>query len=281
MTFKKFIDQNILSQHRLTEHTFIETTAFGDIWKVKLENKQWAALKIYGPRGMRNEAGGFAFLDSRKGKGCANIFYWDDSIALLEWLEGPSLGDISRDGDDERANQELVAVANEIHGQCPAVDHDLPKLDLWFEGFFELRFAPSARAQDVKSMQTAQALAQMAIAEQTNIMPLHGDLHHENIRLGARGYCAFDAKGVLAEKSFELANAFRNPRHHRNVVFDPGRVGYLSEIWSEEFDVDRSKLLRWAAVRCALSISWQCKERTFETHEEMELLEVLLAAARR
>ena len=42
-------------------------------------------------------------------------------------------------------------------------------------------------------------------------MLLHGDLHHENIMHGPRGWLAIDPKGVLGDPGFDAANMFYNP----------------------------------------------------------------------
>ncbi|MGJ8527974.1 aminoglycoside phosphotransferase family protein [Maritalea sp.] len=279
MNTAPFPEPHILNSHKLSNPQFVESTAFGDIWRVKASDGTALALKIYGPRGMRNEAGGFDFLRSRNGLGCAKVHFADQKIALLEWLDGASLGDVARNGDDQSANTVLVEVANKIHSVNPKVEFELRTVDIWFEALLGLAMSPNANPNGVRAMRQAQQLAKLALAEQEAPMPLHGDLHHENVRLGTRGYCAFDAKGVVGEKAFELANAFRNPRGIREIVYDRTRVEALADFWSTAFGVERFKLVRWAAVRSALSIAWRCKDRTFVGDDEIELLDILLSAA--
>ena len=71
---------------------------------------------------------------------------------------------------------------------------------------------------------------------------------------------------------------FENPKGAKQIVFDPERVHFLADIWSERFAADRDRLLRWAAAKCALSIAWRSKEM-FESDDEIELLSLLLKAA--
>ncbi|MBL4813394.1 MAG: hypothetical protein JKX69_13820, partial [Rhodobacteraceae bacterium] len=125
-----------------------------------------------------------------------------------------------------------------------------------------------------------QQTAQNLLANQIDIRPLHGDLHHDNIRLGARGYCAFDAKGVLGERAYELANAFRNPKGAEKIVTAPERVVSLAQSWSQAFDVDQQRLLQWAMVKVALSISWRCNGK-LKHDGEFALLALFRAVMKR
>ena len=105
-------------------------------------------------------------------------------------------------------------------------------------------------------------------------------VHHDNIRLGTRGFCAFDAKGVVGERTYELANAFRNPKGARKLVFNRNRIEVLADCWSQSFNVNRERLLQWAFVKCALSIAWRAKGK-FVKDDETELLAMLFEALRR
>jgi streptomycin 6-kinase len=124
----------------------------------------------------------------------------------------------------------------------------------------------------------AKTLAETLLASQSDPVPLHGDLHHDNVRLGLRGFCAFGAKGVLGERAFELANGFRNPKGleplHRSVE----RVRFLADFWSREFTVSRPRLLGWAAANCALAIAAR-SAGTLHLDQELDLLAVLLHVA--
>ena len=91
-----------------------------------------------------------------------------------------------------------------------------------------------------------------------------------------RGFCAFDAKGVLGERAYELANAFRNPAGAAELLRDPARQRARAASWSAAFGVDRARLRYWAAVKCALSIAWRSGGRV-GADAEFDLLSCLLA----
>lgn len=54
-------------------------------------------------------------------------------------------------------------------------------------------------------------LARRLLETQTDRVPLHGDLHHENILLSAHGWLAIDPKGLWGDPAMEAAAFLRNP----------------------------------------------------------------------
>jgi streptomycin 6-kinase len=255
----------------------VASTSIANVWKVKTVDYGLAALKIYHQKNMRNEAPGFEVLKAARGVGAINIYRVCEASVLMEWLDGPSLGDMVRSGRDEQAAMELVKVANKLHRAMKTTTCDLPSLEDWFDGVFELRFSDDVN-QDVKrNFNHCRRLADKLLSSQYDITPLHGDLHHDNIKLGARGFTSFDAKGVRGERTYELANAFRNPKGAERLVYDPQRMEYLATIWAREFDVDRERLLKWAAVKCAWSISKRSKG-LIRDDDELVLLDRFIKA---
>ncbi|MGR3758663.1 aminoglycoside phosphotransferase family protein [Roseobacteraceae bacterium NS-SX3] len=265
----------VLARFAISSPEPVAETAQARIWKVRRAGGTFAALKLYGPRGMGNEAQGFRFLAAAGGL-AARVYAVAGRAALIEWLEGPPLADLPAAGGDRAAAAELLRIAQALHAR-PAGAAGYPRLEDWLAALFKLEFLPGcpdgARADIIRCQQLARRL----LAEPQDLRPLHGDLHHGNIRKGARGYCAFDAKGVLGERAYELANAFRHPRGLPELVRSPGRIAFLADLWTGEFAVPRQRLLQWAAVKCALSIAWRCGGRLQEDRE-FDLLAALLAA---
>lgn len=250
-------DDALLSSFRVSNPVLVTETALASVWKVEQENGRSAALKLYREGSMKNEAPGFSMLDAWGGEGAAHLVQKNSFAALIEWLDGPSLGDFVRSGKDKGANILLVRVACRLHEQ-PANDRlKLPSLEEWFQPMLAAKPSKECPRPAAADLGKAQKLLTALLDSQTDITALHGDLHHDNIRLGLRGFCAFDAKGVRGERTFELANAFRNPKGAEAIVNDSARIGHLADQWSHVFAVDRARLLAWAAVKCALSIVWR------------------------
>ena len=276
MSDPKLPPAKVIAEFRISSPTFVVETAIANIWKVRREDGQYAALKVYKKKNMGNESAGFSFLGALDGSASARIFKYTRTTALIEWLSGPSLGDLSRTGQDRQAAKELVAVAKGIHYVSLPLSFKLPKLECWFKALFLIDISPQCPMPARLNVLRSQELARELLSDQHDIRPLHGDLHHDNILLGDRGYCAFDAKGVLGERAYELANAFRNPKGAETLVRDPERVRYQNRFWSEQFDVDQRRLLQWATVKCALSIAWRTEGKlTFDP--EFDLLDVFFS----
>lgn len=265
----------ILLTYQLSKPSFVEKTNIADVWKVQTASGGWAALKRYHKPDMGNERAGFAVMSALNGVATAKVLAIGQNIALTEWLDGPSLGDLTRSGQDTEACRHLGETATKMHRHMPRITAELPSLCQWFRALETLSFADDCPPQAKHNLRTAQALARQLLATEHNICPLHGDLHHDNIRLGPRGYAAFDAKGLIGERGFELANAFRNPKGAEALHRDPTRIRHLANTWSQSFAVDAQRLLQWAAAKCALSIAWR-SGGTAQNDPELDLLATLL-----
>lgn len=252
-------DPALLATFGVSAPRFVERTAIATIWKVRRPDDAFAALKIYPPTGMGAEGAGVDFLQALNGTAAAHVYARNTHAALVEWLDGPSLGDLTRAGQDIAASAALVDTALRLHAAPLKVPVPLPNLQDWFSALFNLAYGDTCPPQAQANLTRCKALAAGLLATPRDPRPLHGDLHHDNIRRGSRGYCAFDAKGVLGERSYELANAFRNPKGAAETVRNPTRIMQLAASWATAFDVPEHRLLTWAAVKCALSIAWRCK----------------------
>lgn len=266
-----------LALHSVSSPRLVDETGIAWILQVRRQNGQFAALKIYKKPTMGNESEGFSFLTALGGRAAAHVYGVTERSALIEWLDGPSLGDLTRSGRDEAAAAELVNVANDIHSVPVRHTGNLPNLVDWFDALFPVEITPECPEVAHKNMMRCQSLARQLLGNQADVRPLHGDLHHDNIRLGTRGYCAFDAKGVFGDRTYELANAFRNPKGASDVVGDPARFHYLADLWSDRFKVDRVRLMQWAAVKSALSIVWR-GSGVVSTDSEFDMLDVFVSA---
>lgn len=276
MNIQPTLPDDILQAFNVSVPVLVDTTKIANIWKVIRPDGHPAALKVYHQQNMKNERPGLAFLSALDGCAAARVLKVTKGEVLLEWLNGPSLGDLTRQGRDIEASAILACVANKIHSEDRDIKADLPQISQWLQPLFDLQLSHHVPAQSRSDMLYCQNVARRLLASQTQVRPLHGDLHHDNIRLGARGYCAFDAKGVLGEKTYELANAFRNPKGASRIVQSSDRVDYLAKTWSHAFGVEQVRLLEWAMVKIALSISWR-SEGKLEDDPELSFLSMFRA----
>lgn len=224
---------------------------------------------------MGNEANGFDFLCATNGQSAAQLYGLTNDAALIEYLPGPSLGDLSRNGNDKEAAVKLVNVAKNLHRARPSLSEPAQTVEGWLGALFQVRYGPELTANSQAQFNRAKNLARDLLAAPEETRFLHGDLHHDNIRAADRGYCAFDAKGVLGEREYELANAFRHPKGAEHVVRDANRVRFLRDLWSAEFSVSSHRLMQWVCVKTALSICWR-SHSVLGQDQEFDLLEIFL-----
>lgn len=272
-------DPALLRQFSVSQPRHVAQTAIANVWKVKYHDGACAALKIYTGDATKDEAPGIDLLAAWNGTGAACLYGRTDAAVLMEWLDGPSLGDMVRAGDDTTATHELVAVANTLHSTRLTPPATLMPLEDRFQALLTARFQADCPPRIGAALRKAAALAEDLLIRQTDIRPLHGDLHHDNIKGSARGYLAFDAKGVLGDRLYEVANAMRNPIGAEAIYTDSAVIAKRADILSAAFNADRSDLLRWAAAHAGLSLAW-----TFggtigtEAADGTKLIDTLLAA---
>lgn len=268
----------LLTRFTVTQTDVCIETPIAHIHKVLRYDGTPAALKVYKGGNMQDEAPGFALMAAWDGDGAARIYDQTEGAVLLEWLDGPSLGDTVRDGGDIAATVILTEVATQLHATKPALMLELPRLEDEFATLFSATFADDCPAQTKHTIQTAQALATTLLATQTDLRPLHRDLHHDNIKGSTRGYLAFDAKGVIGDRTYELANAFRNPIGARAVYSAPRIITRRLGVWSQAFEVPPRRLLECAAIHSALSLAWTHNGAFgLDAAEDVTLIDTLLA----
>ena len=264
-----------LARNHAHNPEFIVDTDIASIWKVQTTSGA-AALKIYPDAGMSNEAPGFGMLRHWDGCGAARLIDLSGRCVLLEWLDGPSLGDRFRAGAVEFADAELGRVAQRLHASDPVAKTELPPLESWLDALFDLKPTSEAAPADWALIERAKVLGRELLATATHRTALHGDLHHDNVREGKRGFCAFDAKGVYGDLGYEMANAFRNPGDLREVPADAATFHRRAEMWSGALCVPEIRLKRWAAVKSGLSVAWRSKGG-FRSSPEIRFLRLFLS----
>jgi streptomycin 6-kinase len=253
---------------RLTNPRLVAETPRATIWQVTRPNGQPAALKLIRP-GQGEEAQGIAYLRALHGKGAVQVLAQDGNAVLMEWCDGPSLGDLVRGAQDEDATEILCDVIQTLYAASP----DPAALEPLSQ-----RFAPLTDAGLDGDLAAAAKIACALLDTAPKPQLLHGDLHHDNILHSARGWLAIDPKGVWGDPAYEPANAFRNPDGAADLIFRPDRIAHLADRFSHRLRLPRDRLLGWAAAHCALSTFWS-REDGLDPAEDLRLLPILLAAA--
>lgn len=236
-------------------------------------------LKVYHSGRLGNEAPGATVMRAWATSGAmVEIFDTYGDAILMQRLDGPLLGDLVRDGQDDIGCEHLANTARRLHQSPPNVSAPLPPLDAWFQALFDLRFSDTCTEDLRANMRQAAELARTLLRNTSETVVLHGDLHHDNVVLTQTGPVAFDAKGVRGDKAYDLANAIRNPKGAFELVNNPDRIARCVAHYAGMLNVSEQRMSDWAAAKCALSIAWRAKG-VLTSDPEAELLATLLRLA--
>lgn len=201
-----------------------------------------------------DEQAGYRLMSWWNGQGAAKVIAASEGALLLERALGQrSLARMARSGQDDEACRILCRTAAELHAPRSGPLPDLHPLERWFQPLFDL--APSHPA-----LAPAADQARALLADQRDIRPLHGDLHHDNVLdFGERGWLAIDPHGLIGERTFDFANIFTNPDlddPSQPVATLPGRFEARLKIVTEETGVEATRILQWIVAWTGLSAAW-------------------------
>ncbi len=215
-----------------------------------------AMLKL--PSG-EHERLGYLPLDYWAGDGAARLLDRNDdgSAMLIERATGKrSLAAMARSGaagDDEATAILCDAIAGLQKPRGPAPLGLIP-LDVWFKDLF-----PAATEHGGILARSA-AVASELLRAQREIVPLHADLHHDNVLdFEAKGWLAIDPKSVIGDRAFEYTILFCDPDladPEPPVATVPGRFERRLEIVLAKSGLERERLLKWILAWCGLSTAW-------------------------
>ncbi|MEL6408781.1 MAG: aminoglycoside phosphotransferase family protein [Pseudomonadota bacterium] len=269
--------EEILTADEIQSAQHIVTTHIAEIWKIERADDAAAAVKLYHRHDLEDEAPGIVWMRTLDGRDAAKVYARQNRVLVLEWLEGPTLGDQSRAGEDAAANRRLAALAAKIHANLTPPPTGLHDLEAWFQDLQNLQFGSDCPDRLKDNINRARELVQSLLKTTKRRVALHGDFHHDNVICTPNGDRAIDAKGILGDPGFELANAFRNPQDAREQIMKPERVLHLADLAEEFLDVPAPRQIAWATAKCALSIAWDCDGKLDCDNSDAEILEMLLS----
>ena len=208
---------------------------------------------------VEDERRGYLPLEYWKGDGAARLLArsGNGEAMLIERATGQrSLAAMARSGAEGDCEATVVlcgaiAALQKPRGPAPA---GLIPLDIWFKDLFP------AAARHGGLLARAAAEASMLLPAQREILPLHADLHHDNVLdFGERGWLAIDPKSVIGDRAFEYTILFCDPDladPEPPVATLPGVFERRLEIVLAKSGLERQRLLRWIIAWCGLSASW-------------------------
>ncbi|SLN30998.1 Aminoglycoside/hydroxyurea antibiotic resistance kinase [Pseudoruegeria aquimaris] len=245
---------------RIGDPRHVARTDIADVYRV---TSRWgpAALKLFREGNARNEARAPAWLAEMAGPGVVRCFAHEPGRVLLQWLDGPALGDITRQGADRLADMELADLAGRLLSRKTTAQTDFPDLAAWTEGLWAFKPADWWQPEDVAALHAARKIARRLLDTAPTPCLLHGDLHHDNVIRTGWGCVAIDPKGIRGDPAFELANAFRNPKGFVGRLDPACQTGRLA-LFAQATGLERGRIAGWAMVKCLLSSAWAGEDTT-------------------
>jgi streptomycin 6-kinase len=175
----------------------------------------------------------------------------------MEYAAGDELVTVVERGADEDATRIIAQVIQQLHSVPQEAPRDgLFVLDRWFGALFNK--AAADRHAGIESIYVrGAARAARLLADPREVRVLHGDIHHRNIRQSARGWLAFDPKGVVGERTYDCANTLCNPVMPE-LVHNETRLLTNAAILADTLALALPRVLAFTYAYACLNASWWC-----------------------
>lgn len=245
--------EDYLTRWELTPDGDTRTTPSSVLVPVTFEGRA-AVLKL---ARIDEEARGNGVLAWWHGAGAARVWRADEHAAVLERAAGGTLSRVSLAGDDDAATAILCSLARTLHGNSAvtAPPVGLMPLNDWFR---ELCTLADGRPDAADGLwRRAAELATALLADESQVVVLHGDLHHDNVLdFGDQDWRAIDPKGVQGNRLFDYTVLLRNPTHEIAAT----RLQRRAEIIADAAQAPIATVLEWAVASMALSAAWSTRD---------------------
>ncbi len=206
---------------------------------------------------VEDERQGYRLLEYWGGDGAARLLARNESgsAMLVERACGSrSLSAMARNGSDDEATSILCDAIARLQKPRGAAPTGLIPLETWFRELFPMA------AERGGALARSAAVATELLATQQEIVPLHADVHHDNVLdFEERGWLAIDPKCVIGDRAFEYTILFCDPDladPEPPVAIVPGRFERRLEIVLAKSGLERRRLLQWIVAWCGLSAAW-------------------------
>jgi len=178
---------------------------------------------------------------------------------------------------DEEATSAAAGVLRQLWRPVPP-DHPFPTVSEWARSTERLRsnFGGGTGPLPSPLVERAEALFAELIPSQSELVVLHGDLHHFNVLAAQREpWLAIDPKGVVGEPAYDTGAFLHNPTELLNTSH-PGRVlERRIDLLTEELDLDRWRVRGWAIAQAVLAAYWGWEDSGRVWEEALAFAELL------
>jgi len=253
----------------------IADTVVGTLFEVTRTGGEFHVAKILKPKAFEDSLRGADFMEWRDGIGCIRLIERSDNILLMEHAGKVTLRDHMEMHGDMDATRIAAEVLREYHRPSEvAPPASLQPLTRYFASLFR-KAAEDRRNGTAGIFTEAAEIAYTLIARQKDVKPLHGDLHHENIMYGPRGWLIIDPAGLIGDPALDVANMFSNPLDRHDLTQDEERIASMAGIFAEALGRDVRTILRYAFAYGCLSATWHDEDGNAKDRDD----ELAVAAA--
>lgn len=261
--------QSLPAEWHLSEPELFTETHTSRIIMVRLENGEQAVVKQLNATGMENELRGTHYLQWHDGHGCVRVLKQQDNNLLLEYGGSQTLLDHLNEHGDKSATLIFTDVflrLQETFRSRKPVSSDFVPLRKHFSSLFK-KAENDRKTGEHSIFVDVAAIADRLLDNQRDIQPLHGDIHHENILFGKRGWLIIDPQALLGDPAYDAANMFYNPVERTDLRTDPKRVASMAKIFEDVFRRDRKDYLEFGMAHACLSASWHDEDENDEERD--------------
>jgi streptomycin 6-kinase len=218
---------------------------------------QPAMLKVLSP--LSDETDAPLVLAHFAGRGAVGVLAAAERAVLLgRAVPGTPLTELVAGGRDDEATAVIADIAANVHhGEPP---EGFIGVEDWADGFRRQRQRGPHPLLPPAMLDRAEDLYRDLAASQGRRFLLHGDLHHENILMGERGWLVIDPKGVVGEPAFEVVMSLGNPHQLWPFAADHKVMARRVAIFSERLALDHDRILSWAFAQMVLCACWHIED---------------------
>lgn len=265
MLENKTVRQTFPTEWNVCSYAPLADTHSSLVWKVERNDYpgEVFVIKQLKPAGME-ELRGAHYLSWRDGQGAAKLYDINGTSMLLEYAGNYHLDEHLKSGKDDECLAIFGQVLTALHQPSASpLPNDLQPLNKHFSGLFAV-----ADQKPIYAEATELAMRLLEIPREA--IPLHGDIHHENIIRGSRGWLAIDPHGLVGDAAFDAANIFYNPLDRDDLCLDIQRAQRMAEHFAPILKCDPAYVLDYAFSYGCLSAAWH-REDSNDADEAREL----------
>lgn len=224
----------------------------GQVWRARRLSGEPVVIKRVSAQAAADAAHAIAYLDWREGQGAARLLAVDGDWQMQEDAGERTLTHVLEQEGDAAATLIAAEVLGVLHAPSGRRAEGLQTMTD--------RFAALTAAARAEGGLFAEADAWLKTLASGPVQPLHGDLHHDNILFGARGWLAIDPHGVLGDPAYDAANLLYNPLDRQDLRTDPARARRLAEVLAPAVDRPVAAVLGYGFCHACLSAAWHLED---------------------